>query len=206
MGVPVVAQQLRTQLVSIPGLAQWAKDPTLLWLRCRPAAAAPISPLAWELELPHSTWAAIKTKGVGESNLKVQKNMLIVGLFIKWNWQNDRKAWDLKLIWQQKHGEKQERWNKILTTDISDVLGMGLVGLFSLFFKLSLFPKCRTRRIYYSWNQISAQPHTRTSVPPLNTHTHTHTHTQAQRKMSTFSAHIQPLLYFVSFPLHAIES
>ena len=31
---------------SIPGLAQWVKDP--LWLWCRPAAGAPIRPLAWE--------------------------------------------------------------------------------------------------------------------------------------------------------------
>ena len=34
---------------SIPGLAQWIKDPALLWLWCRPAAAPPIRPLAWEL-------------------------------------------------------------------------------------------------------------------------------------------------------------
>ena len=33
----------------IPGLAQWAKDPALLGLWHRPAAAAPIQPLAWEL-------------------------------------------------------------------------------------------------------------------------------------------------------------
>ena len=33
---------------SIPGLAQWVKDPALLWLWCRPAATAPIQPLAWE--------------------------------------------------------------------------------------------------------------------------------------------------------------
>ena len=52
----------------IPGLSQWVKDPaccrelwcrlqmrlgsgvavTLLWLRCRPAATAPIQSLAWE--------------------------------------------------------------------------------------------------------------------------------------------------------------
>ena len=35
---------------SIPGLIQWVKDPALLWLWCRPAAAALIQPpLAWEL-------------------------------------------------------------------------------------------------------------------------------------------------------------
>ena len=33
---------------SIPGLAQWVKDPALLWLWCRPAATAPIQPLVWE--------------------------------------------------------------------------------------------------------------------------------------------------------------
>ena len=34
----------------IPGLAQWVKDLTLLWLWYRPAAVAPtpIKPLAWE--------------------------------------------------------------------------------------------------------------------------------------------------------------
>ena len=31
----------------IPGLAQWVKDPALLWRRL--AAAAPVHPLAWEL-------------------------------------------------------------------------------------------------------------------------------------------------------------
>ena len=33
---------------SIPGLAQWVKDPALLWLWCRLAATTPIRPLAWE--------------------------------------------------------------------------------------------------------------------------------------------------------------
>ena len=34
---------------SILGLTQWVKDLALLWLWCRPGAAAPIRPLAWEL-------------------------------------------------------------------------------------------------------------------------------------------------------------
>ena len=40
----------------IPGLAQWVKDPALLWLWCRLAATAPIGPLAWEP--PHAMSAA----------------------------------------------------------------------------------------------------------------------------------------------------
>ena len=45
---------------SIPGLAQWVKDPALLWLWCRPAATAPIGPLAWEL--PYAVGAALKSQ------------------------------------------------------------------------------------------------------------------------------------------------
>ena len=33
----------------IPGLAQWVKHPTLLWLWCRPAAVAPAGHVGWEL-------------------------------------------------------------------------------------------------------------------------------------------------------------
>ena len=45
---------------SIPGLAQWVKDPALLWLWRRLAAVAPIRPLAWEP--PHAAGVAIKRK------------------------------------------------------------------------------------------------------------------------------------------------
>ena len=45
---------------SIPGLAQWVKDPALLWLWCRPAAAALIGLLAWEP--PYVADVALKDK------------------------------------------------------------------------------------------------------------------------------------------------
>ena len=37
---------IHVDTISTPGLAQWVKDPVWLWLWCRPAAAAPIGPLA----------------------------------------------------------------------------------------------------------------------------------------------------------------
>ena len=44
----------------IPGLTRWVKDPMLLWLWYRLAAAALIQPLAWEL--PYAAGVALKKK------------------------------------------------------------------------------------------------------------------------------------------------
>ena len=61
----------------IPGLAQWVWDPALLWLWCRPAAAAWIRPLAWEPQ--YATGAALKRpkKGGGHG---CQSAVLLQGM------------------------------------------------------------------------------------------------------------------------------
>ena len=51
---------------SIPGLTEWVKDPVLLWLWCKPAAASLIQPLAWEH--PHATGAALTTTTIKIQN------------------------------------------------------------------------------------------------------------------------------------------
>ena len=48
---------------SIPGPSQWVKDLSLLRLWCRPAAAVPKTPLAWEI--PYATGAAVNRKKKG---------------------------------------------------------------------------------------------------------------------------------------------
>ena len=72
-GVPAVAQwvtnltRIHEDEGSIPGLTvscgighRCRLDLVLLWLWCRPAAAAPIRPLAWEL--PYATGSSLESK------------------------------------------------------------------------------------------------------------------------------------------------
>ena len=61
---------------SIPGVAQWVKDPALLWLCCRPVAIAPISPPA--REPPHATGVApekTKKKKKNQTNKNKKTNL-----------------------------------------------------------------------------------------------------------------------------------
>ena len=53
---------------SIPGVAQWVKDPALLWL----SAETLIQPLAWEL--PCASGAALKSKKTKNKQQQQQKN------------------------------------------------------------------------------------------------------------------------------------
>ena len=57
---------------SIPGLAQWLKGPVLLWRWCRPAAAAPIQPLVWELSDAGSAALKSKTKQATPPQKKIK--------------------------------------------------------------------------------------------------------------------------------------
>ena len=58
---------------SIPVLAQWVKDLALSELQCRPAAVAPIGPLAWEP--PYAVGAALKGQKTKKEKKKRKKKI-----------------------------------------------------------------------------------------------------------------------------------
>ena len=60
----------------IHDLTQWVKDLALLWLWCRPAAAAPVRPLAWEP--PYAESAALKSNMYIYIYLPPQANLVSV--------------------------------------------------------------------------------------------------------------------------------
>ena len=58
-------------------------DPSLLWLWCRPVAAAPIQPLAWEL--PYTAGAALKRKEKKKKKKRInqiQREVLLCPWFL----------------------------------------------------------------------------------------------------------------------------
>ena len=76
IGVPTVAQQVKNltsiheHVGSIPGLTQWVKNLAFLWLWCRPAAAALILPLAWDL--PYAAVMHLKNQKNKQMNIGLQ--------------------------------------------------------------------------------------------------------------------------------------
>ena len=58
-------------------------DPKLLWLWCRPAAVAPIGPLAWEL--PYAVGSALKSKKKKEEEEEEENKCCIVSWTGSWN-------------------------------------------------------------------------------------------------------------------------
>ena len=86
-GVPTVAQRVTnpTSILghagSILGLTQWVKDLALLRLWCRLAAAAPISPLAWEL--PYVAGVALKSKKKKKEKKSYEKGNCLALLNMK---------------------------------------------------------------------------------------------------------------------------
>ena len=56
---------------SIPGLAQWVKDPVLLWLWRRPGATALTGLLAWEP--PYAAGAVLKRQKTKKQTTKEMK-------------------------------------------------------------------------------------------------------------------------------------
>ena len=57
---------------SISGLAQWVKDPVLLWLWRRLVATAPMRPLAWEP--PYAMGAALEKGKKRKATSSVSSN------------------------------------------------------------------------------------------------------------------------------------
>ena len=92
-GVPIVAQWkwiwLGTIVCSIPGLAlSRLRIPCCCELWCRPAAIAPIRPLAWEL--PYASGAALKSKKKRERLQKIKDIVKLAFFFFPawsiWQW------------------------------------------------------------------------------------------------------------------------
>ena len=89
-----------------------SSDPQLLWLWCRPAAVAPIGPLAWEP--PYAKGAALKSRKK-KKRKKKKERILIPGSPNKGlglNFQNIQTAHTAYITQYQKTNNTIKKWAK----------------------------------------------------------------------------------------------
>ena len=109
---------------SIPGLAQYVKDPALLWVKSiglrhsldlallwlwhRPAAAAPVWPLAWKL--PYATGAALKSKTTNKQKTDMMESCCVQAHVLSATWNlRETHAWPL-VSWSLWSGWEGKTW------------------------------------------------------------------------------------------------
>ena len=62
-----------------------SSDPLLLWLWCRPVAAAPIRPLAWELPYAAGVAPKKKTKNIVQAVAQWVKDLALLQLWLEFH-------------------------------------------------------------------------------------------------------------------------
>ena len=129
-------------------------DPTLLWLRCRSAAAAPDRPLAWEL--PYAVGGALKRqKEKTYTNNLIRKSLILAvnnykrtGITGNWlvmrEYRNSRHKEQLPplRVTQSIQGRNPDPAETLLHWTLSETYSLVHYGRLFTGRRLSLLPKC----------------------------------------------------------------